>query len=769
MRRIVTARDQYEQLAPWMWRTGKYLRVPNPIKPGSMLDEMGYTPRKFNGNFRSWIDASTPEQRARGLLWYPVGHEWGAHVADRHDVHPDKVYGTLSKTSPQRGWPDNISDAYQVIHNHINGIPHSPLGGISGGDNLKQALRVLSAPDHPDHIEAAFLGSKKAKRRGETVMVPKTPGDAPKTYDFHHTLRDPEKGGAYNYMAQPGVVDSWMARSMMWTKDAWDKAQAKGDLTGSSLPWPGKGSGEGLDKPTPVKKLNEETGSYEVTGYRKPNARDVSLRVLGYAGAYDSMRNAMRYGAAHHDMPYTHGAQATVWDQIGGTPNEEHPPRHDLDLSSFSDPNELYNEMWSRRTSGLMAPSGNDRSPGGLILPPGHGQQVASKRTAHAAPEEYDTLDETWGTPEDHAAVLRHCRARPGWDHWEDCPYDQALREPLTLVGAHGPVEEDPWSGPEAEALDASCKYCGAGRAELCDPRCPSHHFYDDSDAAIMGGESFSPPDDLHTRLNSVQEVVAYADRILTGMARRVAPGYYTQDTPYGQFAVKQVDQRGGPYAGGASWYLHPPHEHLEDTHSDYPSDVYWTKREALEAMDHMASNPDKYGLQQRQASTDDVLSYSAAILKDATVGEEAMDYLRDHPGGITFKRHPGKDQPSTGYMVSRPHEEKIIPFENLSAGEIDAFHGAHPSIADPNSPDYYGGWHQHPDWYHDLSEKIEDSYDAGRATVDRDQEGMFDNYKIHPHTRQPLPDSYIPRSDAANSGVASAMGFTMAKRRRRR
>lgn len=158
--------------------------------------------------------------------------------------------------------------------------------------------------------------------------------------------------------------------------------------------------------------------------------------------------------------------------------------------------------------------------------------------------------------------------------------------------------------------------------------------------------------------------------------------------------------------------------------------------------------------------------AYSAGIV--ASVGEEAIEYLKDHPGGITFKHRPGEDAPKGGYMVALPHAEKPIPFEDLSPEEIDSYYDAHPSIADPDTPDFYGGWHEPPHWYHDTSQRIEDSYDAARAAVDGKQQAIFDNDKIKPWNREVLPSAYVPTSDQVNSGVASATGFTMARRRRR-
>lgn len=412
--RITTARQQIELLSPWcspvhLITVAGRLRLPDV--PSKGLDALGITQRKLNGNFMSWMDQLSDQDKQEGSMWYPAGNDWGHHAAELHNVHPDKAFGVMSKTSPQRAWYDNLADTENIVGNHRYS-PHEIVkpGGISGSDNLRQSMRVMDAPDDPEAIHAAFLGTKNIKRKGQSVAIPRTPGDLPKTYDFMRTLRDPEEGGAGNYLAQPGVADSWMSRSMLWSKDKWDDAQNGG----KPLTWPGQGTGEGLDKHLPVKKPNPATGKWEVVGSKPPSARDVAARVTGMGGGYDRMRNAMRNGAAAHDMPFTHGAQAAVWKSISGNQNPSGVPNHDVDPFYIEHPGERWDEMWNRRASGLHVPAN-------------HGVQVACRTAAHGSafdphgPE--DSLDEGWGGPEDIRAIMRHVSsAPPGWDHWEDRP-----------------------------------------------------------------------------------------------------------------------------------------------------------------------------------------------------------------------------------------------------------------------------------------------------------------------------------------------------------
>jgi hypothetical protein len=376
-----------------------------PQIPSKGLDALGITQRKLNGNFNSWADELSDQDKEEGGLWYPTGNDWGHHMAALHDRHPDKVFGVMSKMSPQRDWYGNLDDAQMMAQHH----GRNPAGiykpaGISGTDNLKQSSRVMDAHDDPDAINEAFLGTKNVGGRA----VPRQPKDLPKTHDFYTALRDPEAGGAGNYAHQPAVADSWMSRSMLWSKKRWDDAQNGG----KPLTWPGQGTGQGLDKHLPVKKPNPETGQWEVVGSKPPTARDVAARITGMGGGYDRMRQAMQQGAARHGVPFAHGMQAAVWKQISGNKNPNDP---EFDGSKIGPAGQLWNQQWNQRASGLHVPA--------------HDLDRTGRRTAaHGSlfdpdgPENANPL-EGWGTAEDISHILRHVAMAPkGWDHWEDRP-----------------------------------------------------------------------------------------------------------------------------------------------------------------------------------------------------------------------------------------------------------------------------------------------------------------------------------------------------------
>jgi hypothetical protein len=407
---VVSMHSGQLKSGPWLLQSSQHVaaRWRAPETPSKGMDALGFDQKKLNNNFMSWMNELSDRDKEEGGLWYPTGNDWGHHAAELYQQHPDKVFGVMSKTSPQRAWYANLADTENVVSNHRH-TPENIVkpGGVSGGNNLQQALRVMDADDDPESIHSAFLGTKKVKRKGQPVAIPRTPRDLPKTYDFMRTLRDPEEGGAHNYGEQPGVVDSWMSRSMLWPKEAWDEAKAGG----KPLSWPGKGTGKGLDTPKPDKKVNPHTGRYEVVGTIPPSARDVAARVTGIAGGYDRMRNAMRHGASAHNMPFTHGAQAAVWKSISGNQNPSGMPSGE-DPFYIEHPGDRWDEMWNQRASGLHVPAD-------------HGFQVAYRIAAHGDPNaEIEDVDaEDWGTPQHFAEMLRHVSQAPkGWDLWEDRP-----------------------------------------------------------------------------------------------------------------------------------------------------------------------------------------------------------------------------------------------------------------------------------------------------------------------------------------------------------
>jgi hypothetical protein len=357
MRRITTAREQHEMLAPWRQAARPGIRLPRT--KADYLDSIGLTQDKLKHNYYSWLDSLTPEQIATGGLWYPVGHDWGEHVGRRTGLHPLKVHSLVSATSPRRLWisqnlgrQSNLGDAYLIATNPPGAVPK--LGGLSGKSNLDKANRIRAAAEDPDSIMEAFLGHFPATGK------PKRPRDTPKTHDFVTTLHDPETGGAFNYMAQPAVGDVWATLSCLFSRDQWDRADTlrrrNGGLIVDYLKYPGKGEDEGLGKFV----LNKKTGEWE-----EPPLSEVAARVVDRGGGYDRVRNAMRAGAARHQLPFAHIGQAAVWGEISKNPTPTGQPNPDVDLDSIEHPEELYHELWARRASGLVAP----RDPGGLILP----------------------------------------------------------------------------------------------------------------------------------------------------------------------------------------------------------------------------------------------------------------------------------------------------------------------------------------------------------------------------------------------------------------
>ena len=369
MRRVVSAREQVEMLSPWRGprvaaRPG--LRLPDVR--GKTLDDFGFTQDFFRRNAYSWIDSLSPQELAEGALWYPVGHEWGEHMAARHGVFPLKVHAVNAATSSQRRWisknlgrSSNLGDTHLLLSSPPGSV--TELGGNSAKSNLEKANRILAVPDDRDSVMAAFIGHTRDGRQ-------KRIADSEKTYNFMTTLDNPEIGGPGNYMAHPVVNDSWAGRAGLVSRSQYEKARERSSRTNRPIvdfiKYPGKGTGKGLDRYKPETAYDPESRQWYKTGNMlPPSFSEVAARVIGYGGGYGRLSNAVRAAAARHGLDYAHEAQAGIWAAISRNKNPSAPPRPDLDLDSIEHPEELYNEMWARRASGLVAP----QNPGGLILP----------------------------------------------------------------------------------------------------------------------------------------------------------------------------------------------------------------------------------------------------------------------------------------------------------------------------------------------------------------------------------------------------------------
>ena len=309
-------------------------KVPKEPKSDSpWMDKHGFTQDVLNTNALAWWDRMTDQQKSEAQHWYPAYHDWAMEMADRKGIHPDKAAGVVAATSPLRRWDGNLQDA----HNFLTHYPDHPElikkpPGLSAGANIDRAKRVYDAPDDPAAIRAALSESKD-------------PEAAKKISNFHDLGVNPNHGGAYNYAQHPVVIDSWMPRGILTHPDHAESVPSE-DL--SLVP-------ETLRdrKVKKVRKKNPETGVWEDQGHRDPNLRDVGLWALSNKGGYDRMANALRHVAQQRGLPYTHIAQAGIWNRLGGTAN---PAQGDAvaahpngPLTHIQDPHALYDEVWHRQ------------------------------------------------------------------------------------------------------------------------------------------------------------------------------------------------------------------------------------------------------------------------------------------------------------------------------------------------------------------------------------------------------------------------------------
>lgn len=302
-----------------------------PKSDSPWMDKHGFTQDVLNRNALAWWDGLTPRQQHEASFWYPTYQKWAFETARRNGLHPHKGVATVAATSPARRFDGNLQDAHHLMTHY----PHRPdslkrLSGITGGKNRERAMRVIDAPDDPAAIRAALSVGDQSK------------GDARKISEFHDTGVDPEHGGAYNYADQPVVIDSWMPRGILVHPDqvAASTDPHQPDLVPDSL----KGRQVRI-----APKLNKATGKWESPGYRPATLRDVGEWAIRAAGGYDRMANALRHVAAQRDLPFTHIAQAGIWNGLGGTPNPDVPASHENGpLTHVTDPNALYDAQWAQ-------------------------------------------------------------------------------------------------------------------------------------------------------------------------------------------------------------------------------------------------------------------------------------------------------------------------------------------------------------------------------------------------------------------------------------
>lgn len=176
------------------------------------------------------------------------------------------------------------------------------------------------------------------------------------------------------------------------------------------------------------------------------------------------------------------------------------------------------------------------------------------------------------------------------------------------------------------------------------------------------------------------------------------------------------------------------------------------------------------------------VMNYATRVLEARPSGEELLDLLRKQHAqgktpGYTFRDELG-DAPTSGYMVSYPPDKanrfnKGIPFEGLTAEDIEGMLDAHQPRVDESEINNHGGWVDYPEehpsgmFYGDASENIDDDYDALRSGLDRDQIAVVDLDSRHPASGELLPQAFPGVPSWAASGPANALGWTHANRRR--
>ena len=188
------------------------------------------------------------------------------------------------------------------------------------------------------------------------------------------------------------------------------------------------------------------------------------------------------------------------------------------------------------------------------------------------------------------------------------------------------------------------------------------------------------------------------------------------------------------------------------------------------------------------QGQWKELLNGGPTVIRTATVHESGIqdnkypphwidkaEQLAKDTGGFTIHDDPTTpgDAPSSGYQVAIPGHDTTDVSTGQGWADWAKENNALLSGAGPAGGEVgMGTWFNPEDslYYTEPSENLQDYDNAARATVDRDQWSMWDNsaFRINPQTgeKEFLPQADIPRTDIAQQGIANSLGFTMAKKR---
>jgi hypothetical protein len=148
MRRVITARQQWEMLSPW--------KEAAPRTPPLPLDQL-------TQNVLDHYDRTNLNQRREGSDWYPAAREWLKGLSSRTNGDYGRSAAMMAAMSPMTDWDANLAQGAHFLMNYDPSTynPQNPefnLPGVSGTSNVDRARKIYHSAtgDYEKH-----LGDKK--------------------------------------------------------------------------------------------------------------------------------------------------------------------------------------------------------------------------------------------------------------------------------------------------------------------------------------------------------------------------------------------------------------------------------------------------------------------------------------------------------------------------------------------------------------------------------------------------------------------------------
>lgn len=698
MRRVVSAREQAEMLAPWQKVAEDLTTSPvaSPVAPAStpsatapqppppvmtnipredfdkILAPKGVTYDQHLDNLESHFDAATEQQKKRGRVWYRAGGDILRDIAKRFGKSVNQTIAVAASLSSRTDWNNNLHFAAHITGNYRPGenedewqraaIHPSALARYME-DNYditpgEKAVGDLSDPTHFSHRELRELNKKG--------YMPSTPEEFDRLADAH--------GGDHLQFVPPTKKNpgGWVNAPLRGFEALQTDEGRQAWLANAEMPHRGnivtdrEGFEDTID--THIRAVKQSTAE---NGYRPDHffmaaglptlysnvAKAKLMMQVGedeyeqhlkgpkYRGFFSNLGNKLRFRKAdnpddqgYYDLGGRHWTELDP-ELLRGTIDTQH-------MRAASQPHGKIAPGY-KKSSAITDKQYEVYQQGLIDLT----HRINSKRPQHMHLLPHQVQAIIWGKFKDDLNAIKKPIGQTFWSPTLDgiTPHgDRYAARLLTGAHVHPALLESPLSDPHQTDSD------------------------DWFEAAMASWES------LHQHELAGGPVPVTARRELAA-ARRV---------------LAETDFLPGQPAPTAKYVLLP----------------HWDPDACFEILRHHAA-----GQAGRTA---------APLMMSEQWGKEVMDAANE--GGFTFHDHVG-DGPTDGYMVSLYKNcETKLPMQELTADHVRDFCTRHADLlARPHH--YLGGWLDKGHFYLDVSVHVPKVDQALRDAIRARQLGVYD------------------------------------------